>query len=95
MILLSFTFLYTVMTRELSILVVLLEGCNPVAKALGWGCEYTFVDHLKFLTISWQLCEYSMARKRHGRRRIYICLPEGCDAYCNGIRSRTCHQYVD
>ena len=44
--------------------------------------------------MSWQFCEYSMARKRYGGCWIYICLPEGCDAHCDGIRSRTCHQYV-
>ena len=69
MILPSFTFLYTVMTRELFILVVPLEGCNPVVKAPGWGCEFKFFDTTpKFLNISWQFCEYSLARKRYGRR---------------------------
>ena len=48
-----FTFLYTVMTRELSILVVPLEGCNPVAKALDWVCEFTSFDAapIKFLNL--------------------------------------------
>ena len=39
-----FTFLCTVMTRELFILVVPLEGCDPVAKVPDWACEFIPLD---------------------------------------------------
>lgn len=39
-----FTFLCIVMTRELTILVVPLEGCNLVGKVPDWVCEFLFFD---------------------------------------------------